>query len=308
LAKAIEVTDLVKDYGKLRAVDHISFEVNEGKLFAFLGPNGAGKSTTINIICTILGMTSGQVKVFGHTIGSEDDAIRNNIGVVFQDSMLDRLLTVKENLMLRSSFYGKSEKYMSDRLVKVADVTGIKDYLSQPYGKLSGGQRRRADIARALMNTPRMLFLDEPTTGLDPQTRARIWDTINGLKKDEGVTIFLTTHYMEEAASADDVAIIDHGKIVARGTPDALRMLYSSDKLRLMTDEPDKVKLLLNSLSVSYDTQADVLVVKVKDSIEALGLLKQLEGIIRGFEVIRGDMDDVFINITGRKIREGEVD
>jgi multidrug/hemolysin transport system ATP-binding protein len=308
LSKAIEVSGLVKNYGKLTAVDGISFDVEEGKLFAFLGPNGAGKSTTINIICTILSMTAGSVKVFGHAIGSQDEAIRRDIGVVFQDSVLDKLLTVKENLLIRASFYGKGAGNIEARLEQVAQTTGIKDYLNRPYGQLSGGQRRRADIARALMNTPKMLFLDEPTTGLDPQTRARIWETINGLKQKEGVTVFLTTHYMEEAAVADDVAIIDHGKIVARGTPDDLRLRFSSDKLRLIPKDMTTTMLYLDGLGRTYETKTGVIELKLKDSLEALSLLNQLEGSIRGFEVLRGDMDDVFISITGRKIREGEAE
>jgi len=308
MAKAIEVKDLVKDYGKLRAVDSISFDVEEGKLFAFLGPNGAGKSTTINIICTIMSMTAGSVKVFGHQVGSSDEAIRQDIGVVFQDSVLDRLLTVRENLQMRGSFYGKSASEVASRLEQVAAITGIKDYLNRPFGKLSGGQRRRADIARALMNTPRVLFLDEPTTGLDPQTRARIWETIDGLKKKEGVTVFLTTHYMEEAAGADDVAIIDHGKIVARGTPDELRLKYSSDRLRLMASDTGKVTATLKDLGERFEVKQGVVEVRIKDSLASLPILGKVAGDLLGFEVVRGDMDDVFISITGRKIREGEAE
>lgn len=308
MAKAIEVRDLVKDYGKLRAVDGISFDVEEGKLFAFLGPNGAGKSTTINIICTIMAMTAGSVKVFDHKVGASDEAIRQDIGVVFQDSVLDKLLTVKENLLMRGSFYGKSAAEVQARMELVASITGIKEYLNRPYGKLSGGQRRRADIARALMNTPKVLFLDEPTTGLDPQTRARIWETIDGLKKREGVTVFLTTHYMEEASSADDVAIIDHGKIVARGTPDELRLKYSSDRLRLMPKDSAKVAGVLRELGEKFEAKQDVIEVRIKDSLSSLPILGRLEGELKGFEVLRGDMDDVFITITGRKIREGEAE
>lgn len=308
LSKAIEVKDLIKDYGKLRAVDGISFDVEEGKLFAFLGPNGAGKSTTINIICTIMSMTGGSVKVFGHQVGAADEAIRQDIGVVFQDSVLDKLLTVKENLQMRGSFYGKSASEVQATLEKVASITGIRDYLNRPYGKLSGGQRRRADIARSLMNTPKVLFLDEPTTGLDPQTRARIWETIDGLKKKEGVTVFLTTHYMEEAAGADDVAIIDHGKIVARGTPDELRLKYSSDRLRLMPKDTARVAAALNGMGEKFEVKQDVIEVRLKDSLSSLPILGRLTEELKGFEVVRGDMDDVFITITGRKIREGEAE
>lgn len=309
MPKAIEVRELVKTYGKLTAVDKISFDVEEGKLFAFLGPNGAGKSTTINIICTILRMTAGSVKVFGNEVGSGDEQIRRDIGVVFQDSVLDRLLTVKENLLVRGSFYGSNASAVSSRLAEVAEITGIKDYLNRQYGKLSGGQRRRADIARALMNTPKMLFLDEPTTGLDPQTRARIWETIDGLKKKQGVTVFLTTHYMEEAAGADDVAIIDKGVIVARGTPDELRLKYSSDKLRIVPEDTDGVLAHLRSIGQPVELKAGGIVeVKLKDSLDSIAMLQGLAGKMKGFEVLRGDMDDVFIAITGRRIREGEAE
>ncbi|HOA15401.1 MAG TPA: ABC transporter ATP-binding protein [Bacillota bacterium] len=305
MASAIEVNGLVKDYGKLRAVDDISFDVEQGKLFAFLGPNGAGKSTTINIICTILAATSGSVKVFGHRVGAEDEEVRSEIGVVFQGTVLDDLLSVRENLAVRGSFYGWGPNEVGRRIAYVAAATGLNDYLDRPFGKLSGGQKRRADIARALMNTPKVLFLDEPTTGLDPQTRAKIWDTIGNMKKD-GTTVFLTTNYMEEAAIADDVAIIDHGKIVARGTPDELRLKFSKDRLRIMPADVAAVSGWLKEKGHAYEARNDVIELKVKDSLEALQILKALEGHIRGFEVIKGDMDDVFLAVTGRKIRGEE--
>lgn len=305
MASAIEVKGLVKNYGKLRAVDDISFDVEQGKLFAFLGPNGAGKSTTINVICTILAATSGSVKVFGHQVGAEDKGVRSDIGVVFQGTVLDDLLSVRENLATRGSFYGWDSGEIKRRIGDVAGTTGLNDYLDRPFGKLSGGQKRRADIARALMNTPKVLFLDEPTTGLDPQTRAKIWDTIGDMKK-KGTTIFLTTHYMEEAANADDVAIIDHGKIVARGTPDELRLRFSKDRLRIMPQDVAATSGWLKAKGYECEVKNDVVELKVKDSLEALQLLKGLEGQIRGFEVIKGDMDDVFLAVTGRKIRGEE--
>ena len=302
--KAIEVSGLVKDYGKVRAVDGIGFDVDPGKLFAFLGPNGAGKSTTINILCTTLEMTSGSARIFDKDLGKDDEAIRRDIGVVFQEPVLDRLLTVRENLRTRSAFYGKAGSELSRTLMGVAEATGISEFLDRQYGQLSGGQRRRADIARALMNTPKLLFLDEPTTGLDPQTRARIWQTVNNLRDEHGVTVFLTTHYMEEAMEADEVAIIDHGKIAATGTPDDLRIRYSSDRLRLMVKEPGHVRQLLENMGLPFVFKTDVFEVKMKSSMESLKLLKDLEPQIRGFEMLRGDMDDVFISVTGRKIRE----
>lgn len=306
MAIAIEVRDLVKRYGKLTAVEGISFDVEEGKLFAFLGPNGAGKSTTINIICTILAPTSGAVRVFGNEVGKHDAAVRNDIGVVFQGTVLDDMLTVRENLLTRGSFYGWNGAALLERVTVASKATSVSDYLDRRFGQLSGGQRRRADIARALMNSPKVLFLDEPTTGLDPQTRARIWGTITEMKK-KGTTIFLTTHYMEEAAVADDVAIIDHGKIVARGTPDALRTSYTQDKLRIMSDRLSEIKGSLDAAGLKYEAGQDVLELKVKDSLTALSLLNALGDKVNGFEVIKGDMDDVFLAITGRTIREEEV-
>jgi multidrug/hemolysin transport system ATP-binding protein len=224
LPEIIIVENLKKSYGNVKAVNGIDFFVNEGELFAFLGPNGAGKTTTIDIICTLLAPDAGKVSVNGYKLGKNDDKIRQCIGVVFQDSILDNLLTVKENLFTRGSFYGMPQRQLAEAVKKAAEAADILSFINRPYGKLSGGQRRRADIARALVNTPKVLFLDEPTTGLDPQTRKSVWDTIRSLQKDTGMTVFLTTHYMEEAAGADYVAIIDNGLISAKGTPGELRV------------------------------------------------------------------------------------
>jgi len=215
LSHIINVSNLKKNYGNVKAVKGIDFHVNEGQLFAFLGPNGAGKTTTIDIICTLLKPDSGAVTVNGYTLGKQDDKIRKNIGIVFQDNLLDNLLTVKENLYTRGSFYGLSKKELLVAVEKAARAADVESFYNRPYGKISGGQRRRADIVRALVNTPKILFLDEPTTGLDPQTRKSVWDTIRNLQKGTGMTVFLTTHYMEEAAKADYVAVIDNGQISA---------------------------------------------------------------------------------------------
>ena len=219
MAHIIEVNGLKKSYGNLEAVRGIDFYVEAGKLFAFLGPNGAGKSTTIDVLCTLLKPTAGTVTVDGHPLEQEDEAIRNSIGVVFQGSVLDPLLTVRENLMVRASFY-KMDKQERKAAVREAAITAdVMEFIDRPYGKLSGGQRRRADIARALVHTPKILFLDEPTTGLDPKTKESVWQTVFQLQKRTGMTIFLTTHYMEEAAEADYIILINHGLIAAKGTP-----------------------------------------------------------------------------------------
>jgi multidrug/hemolysin transport system ATP-binding protein len=305
MSNVIEINGLTKKYGDFTAVDNISFAVKESSLFAFLGPNGAGKSTTINIICTLLARTAGDVTVGGHALGKEDDHIRNQIGVVFQDSLLDDLLTVRENIRVRAGFYGIDHDEFVKRFDEIAGTLGMDDYVDKKYGKLSGGQRRRADIARALINVPRILILDEPTTGLDPQTRRQVWQTVRGLQKEKQMTVFLTTHYMEEAAMADDVAIIDHGKIVATGTPAQLRAQYSRDHLRL-TGKDDGVLLdFLGKQGIAYKQRAGYVEIHVEDSLSALAILKQAEPLLRNFEVIGGSMDDVFLNITGREIREG---
>ncbi|MFA9464231.1 MAG: ATP-binding cassette domain-containing protein [Velocimicrobium sp.] len=302
--KIIEVNHLKKSYGSLTAVKNLDFYVERGKLFAFLGPNGAGKSTTINTICTFLEADEGNVVVDGHTLGSEDEAIRESIGVVFQESLLDSVLTVEENLMLRGSFYGSSKRERLERLKVVAMETEIVELLKRPYGKLSGGQRRRCDIARALLHTPNILFLDEPTTGLDPQTRKSVWDTIKRLQKEQGMTVFLTTHYMEEAKEADYVIVIDHGEIAAKGTPAQLKEEYASDSVTLIGGNVAKMEDILDSQQVNYHVCADQIVINVESTMEALPIIESCKTYFEGFTVSTGTMDDAFIHITGKEIRE----
>lgn len=301
---AIRVKGLVKKYGEFTAVDGIDFDVQKGHLFAFLGPNGAGKSTTINIICTLLEQTAGEVSVSGFSIEKDRAKVRDQIGVVFQDNMLDKLLTIRENLFIRGGLYGKSKSELNDRMKEIAEIMGLEDILNKPYGKLSGGQKRRAEIARALMNNPQILILDEPTTGLDPQTRMNVWSIISSLQKTLHMTVFLTTHYMEEAANADCIAIIDHGRIIAQGTPQELKASYSSDVLRLTPIELEAVGQSLAAHGYRYQCHADTLVIPVKNSLEAYALLKEFEGQYTSFEVISGTIDDVFVNSTGHAIRE----
>lgn len=307
MAAIIEVDHLSKRYGEMTAVNGLSFEVEGSSLFAFLGPNGAGKSTTINMLCTLLAKSSGSVRIDGYELGKEDDAIRDRIGVVFQDSLLDDLLTVRENLQVRAGMYGMAAADFRKRLDEIADVLGLTEFLDRRYGKLSGGQRRRADIARALVNNPRILFLDEPTTGLDPQARLHAWRTIRQLQADKQMTVFLTTHYMEEAAMADDVAIIDHGRIVAQGTPAELRVTHSTDHLKLMPKDAAALEGWLSERGIVYTNGAGFLDIPVENSMEGLAILKEIEPLVDNFELIRGSMDDVFLNITGRKLREGGV-
>jgi len=304
LEHIIEVSGLQKSYGQVHAVKGIDFYVEQGKIFAFLGPNGAGKSTTIDIICTFLQSDAGKVEVDGHLLGRDDNAIRHTIGAVFQDGLLDPLLTVSENLHIRAGFYGLKGKQLEKTIRDIAERMGIKEIMKRPYGKLSGGQRRRCDIARALVNTPKILFLDEPTTGLDPQTRKSVWETITKLQHDTGMTIFLTTHYMEEAAEADYVIVIDNGNIVAKGTPSDLKERFTSDKLTLTTKESEALASRLTAAGLAPEVVADRVTLKVPNTLAALPLLDTYKDAITGFTVTTGTMDDAFIAITGKEIRE----
>ncbi len=304
LSHIIQVNSLKKNYGNVKAVKGIDFHVNQGELFAFLGPNGAGKTTTIDIICTLLKTDSGTVTVDNYTLGKQDSEIRKNIGVVFQESILDNLLTVRENLYTRGSFYGIRSGELSAAVEKAAKSADVTSFYNRRYGNLSGGQRRRADIARALVNTPKILFLDEPTTGLDPQTRKSVWDTIRSLQKDTGMTVFLTTHYMEEAAKADYVAIIDNGLISAKGTPSELREKYSTDTLKLIPKDSKALSLLLKKQNIKFKASGGAFFITVSNTLDALPLVNKTESIISGFEVIGGSMDDAFVKITGHAMRE----
>ena len=302
--KVMEVTGLKKAYGTVQAVQGLDFYVERGKLFAFLGPNGAGKSTTIDMLCTLLGADEGEAVIDGHRLGTDDAAIRSSIGVVFQDHLLDPLLTVEENIRLRGGLYTASHKSLTEAVRRVADVADVKDFLRRPYGKLSGGQKRRADIARALINTPKILFLDEPTTGLDPQTRKSVWDSIRALQLDTGLTVFLTTHYMEEAADADYVVVIDDGLIAAKGTPTELKEQYASDQLKLSPADLPGLLLTLQDMNTEYSRVADRIVLKIDNTLSALPMLERVKPFISGFEVLGGTMDDAFIGITGKEIRQ----
>ncbi|HAX39585.1 MAG TPA: ABC transporter [Clostridiales bacterium] len=304
MSHIIEVAGLKKSYSAVQAVKGIDFYVEAGKIFAFLGPNGAGKSTTIDIICTFLKADAGTIEVDGNLLGRDDNAIRQSIGAVFQDGLLDPLLTVQENLRIRAGFYGLRGKQLEKTIREIAERVGIFEILKRPYGNLSGGQRRRCDIARALVNTPKILFLDEPTTGLDPQTRKSVWETITKLQRDAGMTIFLTTHYMEEAAEADFVIVIDDGNIVAKGTPSDLKERFTSDKLTMISKEPEALAARLTQAGLVPEVVADRVTLRVANTLAALPLLETYKESITGFTVTTGTMDDAFIAITGKEIRE----
>lgn len=302
----IKVSSLKKSFGKVKAVKGIDFTVKEGSLFAFLGPNGAGKSTTIDILCTLSQYDDGKVTIAGYDLDSEADQIRKSIGVVFQDNLLDKKLTVKENLMIRSGFYYKSKAERKEAVKNASRYAEIEGFIDREYGTLSGGQRRRVDIARALLNTPKILFLDEPTTGLDPQTRKHIWETVERLQKENNMTIFLTTHYMEEAAKADYVVVMDGGLIVAQGTPYELKEQYSFEHIKLKVNKEHEASIhaYLNQKQYKWKTYTDFIDIKIKSTIEALSILEPIKDQIESFEVLYGTMDDVFLNITGKELRE----
>lgn len=298
----IKVDHLCKSYGTLPAVSDISFHVETGQLFSFLGPNGAGKSTTINILCTLLSHDSGNVTIDGHSLQQDSQAIRRNIGIVFQESVLDPLLTVRENLRIRGRFYTSDRRTISRSIDRVSAMAGLEEFIDRPFGRLSGGQRRRADIARALIHTPKLLFLDEPTTGLDPQTRRNIWDTIRHMQSDTGMTIFLTTHYMEEAAQSDYVVVMDHGQIAANGTPSQLRSRYSCDLLKLYAPDGMELEQRLTDAGIRHTRQAGEYTVKLDHTLSALPVLTLCQDSIQGFQVLQGSMDDAFLGIIGKEL------
>ncbi|MDY0074976.1 MAG: ABC transporter ATP-binding protein [Acholeplasmataceae bacterium] len=292
----IKVEHLAKSYGDIKAVYDISFLVRRGSLFAFLGPNGAGKSTTINVMTTLLDADSGKVYLNDQT---DDDYFRSKIGVVFQGNVLDDDLTVKENLVYRGALYLNDKEAVKKRYQELAQYLNLHEFENQRFKTLSGGQKRRAEIARALFSNPEILLLDEPTTGLDPETRQVVWKVIEDLQRNKGMTIFLTTHYMEEAANADHVVIIHKGKIVAEGTPAQLKDKYSHDRLKIVAVDKQEMISYLNANQMNYQKIADQFIIPVQDSKEAIEIILEIKKNIQQFEMIKGSMDDVFIEVIG---------
>lgn len=301
----VEARGLKRYYGNLHAVDGVDLTVKKGELFGFLGINGAGKSTTINMLCTLTAPTGGIARICGFELGREEEQIRHSIGVVYQNNCLDEKLTVCENLMIRGFLYEKSRARIHENLDYVCHVLDLKELLKRPFGKLSGGQKRRCEIARALMNRPRLLFLDEPTTGLDPATRKTVWDSILALRRNQDMTVFLTTHYMEEAAGASQIAVIDEGRILETGTPFSLKEKYASDKLKLNPKNHSNLKYKLKEKGVPYQETGEFFSLSLKDSMEALPILDAVKEEINGFEMVKGTMDDVFLTITGKELKKG---
>ena len=298
----IEIEHLCKSFGDVKAVQDLSFRVKEGELFAFLGVNGAGKSTTINILCGQLSKDSGSVRVCGTDLDIRPNAIKRSLGVVFQNSVLDKDLSVRDNLQSRAALYGIRGIAFRQRLEELATLLSFQDLLKRPVGKLSGGQRRRIDIARALLHRPKILILDEPTTGLDPQTRSSLWQVIADLRRKENMTVFLTTHYMEEAADADYVVILDHGRIAAEGTPLTLKNTYTGDYITVYGQEEAQIK----KLGAPYAPIRDAYRVSVPNTAAARELILKYPELFQDFEITKGKMDDVFLAVTGKSLTEGE--
>ena len=297
----IEINHLNKTFGDIKAVQDLSFRVKEGELFAFLGVNGAGKSTTINILCGQLSKDSGSVNICGSDLDASPDSIKRSIGVVFQNSVLDKELSVRDNLASRAALYGIKGKDFQNRLEELANLLEFKSLLKRPVGKLSGGQRRRIDIARALLHKPKILILDEPTTGLDPQTRNLLWQVIGNLRKDENMTVFLTTHYMEEAADADYVVILDAGRIAAEGTPLELKNAYTGDFITIYGEDEEQIK----KLDAPYKPIRDAFRVSVANTAAATELILEYPEVFKDYEITKGKMDDVFLAVTGKNLIGG---
>lgn len=302
MGNIIEIRNLIKNFGDVKAVQDISFNVKKGELFAFLGVNGAGKSTTISIICGQLAKDKGSVEICGKSIDDSIDEIKRNVGVVFQNSVLDQALSVSDNLKSRAALYGIKGLKFKRRQAELAKMLDFENLLNRTVGKLSGGQRRRIDIARALLHRPQLLILDEPTTGLDPQTRKLLGDVVNDLRKNESMTVLLTTHYMEEAADADYVVILDSGKIVAEGTPLELKNKYTGDFITIYEADESEIK----KLGMPYEILRDAIRVSVPDTAAATKLITENPKMFTDYEVTKGKMDDVFLTVTGRKLTGGD--
>ena len=302
MGNIIEIDHLSKRFGDVQAVSDLSFRVKEGELFAFLGVNGAGKSTTISILCGQLEKDAGRVYIDGKSTEQELDAVKRELGVVFQNSVLDMTLSVRDNLESRAALYGIRGAAFEARLAELSRLLDFSTILKRTVGKLSGGQRRRIDIARALLHRPKILILDEPTTGLDPQTRKLLWDVVTDLRRQENMTVFLTTHYMEEATDADYVVILEQGKIAAEGTPLTLKNTYTGDFITLYGVSEAQVR----ALDAPYEPLRDAYRIAVPDTAAATAMIVQRPELFQDYEITKGKMDDVFLAVTGKKLNGGE--
>ena len=301
----IEVQNFTKRYGKFTAVKNINFSVDEGNIFAFLGPNGAGKSTTINTLCTIFDKTEGSLTIDGKDVTTRKNEVRSTIGVVFQDSTLDNKMTVEENLKMHCVFYKVPKSEMEERIKFVLTLVDLLQWRKKTVSTLSGGMKRRTEIARGLIHYPKVLFLDEPTTGLDPQTRTHVWEYVLKLQKEKNITIFLTTHYMDEAEICNKVAIMDHGKIIAHDTPFNLKKQYTKDRAYITTRNHAALEQLLDAHNINYIKNEKFHRVDIGDTVKFLHVLSEVRNDITDIEIRKGTLNDVFLKITGREIRDG---
>lgn len=297
----LKVENLNKNFGELKAVNNLSFEVKKGKLFAFLGQNGAGKSTTINMLIGSLPIDSGNI-VYGDNKTYQQ--FKNRIGVVFQNNIFDEFLTVEENIKLYGTLYSNQKEDIKKRYEELADLFKFKSFEKQKFKTLSGGQKRRVEIARAVFNTPEILFLDEPTTGLDPRTRLDVWKILNEIRKQTGMTVFLTTHYMEETTDADYVVIIHNGQKIVEGTPTELKEKFSSDKLKIVPIQKEEFETFAKKIKLSFIKVGDHYEILTKTSLEEIELLNKLKTNVKYFELVRGSMDDVFLNAVGTNLED----
>lgn len=298
----IEIENLKKSFKEVKAVDDVSFKVREGELFSFLGVNGAGKSTTINIISGVLKKDDGTVKVCGRNIETEADKIKSETGIVFQNSVLDKKLSIYDNLKYRANLYGVFGNDFKKALDEMTGLLDLGEILKRPLFKLSGGQKRRIDIARALIHKPKLLILDEPTTGLDPKTRITVWNVIEKLRKENGLTVFLTTHYMEEAANSDYVVIIDSGRIAAEGTPHGLKNIYANDFIKFY-DNREQAEKYFAKLGYAIRKERDFTEIELKNTAETAKFFKEKPELFTDFEVLKGNMDNVFLKVTGKDLK-----
>lgn len=298
----IEINNLCKSFGELKAVQDLTLSVREGELFAFLGINGAGKSTTINIMCGQLSKDSGEIIIDGYNLDNRIDSVKNEIGIVFQSSVLDASLSVYDNLESRAALYRITGTDFNKRLDELANILEFKDILKKPVRNLSGGQRRRIDIARALIHKPKILILDEPTTGLDPKTRKVLWNVISDFRKNENMTIFLTTHYMEEAVESDYIVIIDNGRTISEGTPHDLKNTYTQDYITIYGVDEDDIR----KLSSNYKVVKNGYRISISNTKEATDMILKNPELFVDYEITKGRMDDVFLAATGKDLEGGE--
>ncbi len=302
MEEILKITNVSKSFGKVKAVDNISFKVKKGEMFAYLGVNGAGKSTTISMICGTLKQDNGSILVCGEDLNKDSNYIKNKIGVVFQNSVLDQTLTVYDNLKYRASLYDITGSKFKKRFEKLAKIFELDEIRNQKVKTLSGGQRRRVDIARSILHNPEVLILDEPTTGLDPNTRKKLWNIIRNLREKNGMTVFLTTHYMEEASDADFIIIIEKGKIITEGTPLELKNKYAKDMISIYHVDEEDIK----KLKLPYTKIRDGFRIEIENTNLATELIIKNKDLFKDYEIVKGKMDDVFLNATGSELEASD--